>query len=93
MTESSTSGDCFENRNYESRTQGKKLKKLKIFKEAIFNYSNIKTGSEQTSGEHDPHKIREQSITNSLFNEDAITDQSTKNEQENCPHRVRVQNR
>lgn len=70
----------------------KKVKKLKIFKEAIFNYSTITTGSEQTSGEHDPHKIHEQNITNSLFNGDAITDQSTKNEQEKCPHRVRVPN-
>lgn len=85
MIENSTSGDCFETRNYKSRTQEKKDKKLKIFKEAIFNYSNIKTGSEQTSGEHDPHKIYEQNITNSLFNGDAITDQSTKNEQEKCP--------
>lgn len=52
-----------------------KVNKFKIFKEAIcLNFLNVETESEQASGEHDPHKIHEQNITNSLFNEDTITD-------------------
>ena len=46
-----------------------------FFKESIcLNFLNVETESEQVFGEHDPHKIHEQNITNSLFNEDTITD-------------------
>lgn len=60
----------------------KKIEKLQ--RDILLKFLNTRSNeSQQISSEHGPHKIYKQDVTNSLFNEDLITNQKNGNKKEN----------